>query len=581
MRTFTDLLQLHSEFVWLYLYYFQQYDKDGSGALDLYETKKLVSRLCQNMMLPPVDDETLTTLFHRYDFSGDGVLMFDEFKDMYFFLLCRIRDKFYPNRNLKINRKNFIRHTELKNEEGVASIHNYFQFDRKLGQGSFGEVHLVTERKSRIQRVCKTINKSKSQVPVEQIQAEIKIMKELDHPNIIKIFDVLEDGHNIYIVMEYCQGGELLGKIASIAQRKQKFSERFVCDVMRQILSALSYIHRRRVIHKDLKPENILFFSSAPDSVLKVIDFGLAEMFNAQVAGDQPPAPELMSANAAGTALYMAPEVFQRKFNFKCDIWSAGVMLYMLLSGRLPFMGKTVEDVKRKVMTAPLPIERDLKGCSPDAISLIEAMLTKEHTKRPTAEECLESPWFMADGHSEDIVDLPVEIAEALRAYMKQSQLKQALTNMFAHSSAMSHKKVRSLQTIFAACDRDHSGTLSAAELTEALERAGIAVWDSTRIVEALDVDGDKMISYTEFAAALWQWEEAELNQVWGHFQRMDLDGDGRITVEEFFEVLLGEEGKSKLLDKHEEFDEMVKQIDLNNDGMIDWDEFVAFVKSH
>mmetsp|Transcript_3614 Transcript_3614/g.7467 ORF Transcript_3614/g.7467 Transcript_3614/m.7467 type:complete len:588 (-) Transcript_3614:158-1921(-) len=546
---------------------FKQFDKDQSGALDFLETKRLVARLFHNLRLPPVDDETLTRIFHRYDFGGDGMLLFEEFTDMYYHLLCRIRDRFYPTKLLRVRRHNFIRRTSLV--AGKAAMNELFTFVKKLGSGSFGEVHLVEEKASKVKRVCKTICKDKSTVPVEQIEEEIRIMKELDHPNIIKIFEVFDDRHNMYIIMEYCQGGELLQKMAKAHEKKERLSELFVATLMKQLLSALSYIHKQRVIHKDLKPENIMFLEDSMETQCKLIDFGLAEMFEQDTG---------VSSNAAGTALYMAPEVYQRRFNFKCDVWSAGVIMYILLTGRLPYMGKTVDEVKAKVLSEKIPFDRDCKNIGENAKDLLKTMLVKDFRNRPTAAQCLQHPWFK-EKLSEDPAPMTADMAENLKKYMKQGTLKNALTNMLTHSLTVNNKQLKRLQQVFMQADKDSSGTLSNQELSEALREIGIPQWDITRIVQALDVDDDKCISYTEFLSALYDWRDQELNQVWASFNKMDLDGDGKITATEFLRVLLGDDAKQKLVTDKADFEEMVRQIDLNGDGNIEWEEFVAFMK--
>lgn len=177
-------------------------------------------------------------------------------------------------------------------------------------------MHLVKEIGSGLIRCCKIINKDQAALPVEQIEAEIKVLKQLDHPNIIKIYDVYEDYNSVYIVMEYCEGGELLSRVIQAQQRAMTLTERYVMIIMKQILLALAYFHTQKVVHKyvaavfsmrisrDLKPENVLFHDSTASSIVKVIDFGLAEIFKRT---------DDFSANSAGTVLYMAPEVFQRR----------------------------------------------------------------------------------------------------------------------------------------------------------------------------------------------------------------------------------------------------------------------------
>jgi len=404
-------------------------------------------------------------------------------------------------------------------------------------------------------------------VPVEQIEAEIEVLKSLDHPNIIKVFEVYEDYNNLYIIMEVCEGGELMDRIV-VAQNRGKFlNEKYVAELMRQLMQALTYIHDKRVAHKDLKPENVLFQDKSPDSPIKIIDFGLAEMFKPT---------ESHSQNSSGTALYMAPEVFKRDFDLKCDVWSAGCIMYFLLTGLLPFSGQTIEEVQNKVCHHEPPFSRDCKHISAPAADLLRRMLTKEPKLRPSAKEVLRHKWF---AQAETMTqDLSPNICVNMKKYMNQSNLKNALVNMVAHQLNVTGRQIRQINEIFRTLDKDGNGTLSHVELTEGLLKVGIPKWDINRIIQALDVDQSGNISYTEFLAAAYTWRDAELNIVWTAFQKMDVDGDGKITVDEFIQVLQG--GADNRFIDQSEIKMMVQQIDTNHDGLINWDEFFDYMKS-
>uniref|UniRef100_A0A0G4HZ07 non-specific serine/threonine protein kinase n=1 Tax=Chromera velia CCMP2878 TaxID=1169474 RepID=A0A0G4HZ07_9ALVE len=573
---------------------FKQYDKDGKKALNFVAVKELIARLCENLHLPPVDDGTLYKIFCKYDFSSDGSLQFEEFRRLYYQLLCRIREKYYPTKSVTVSRQGFVRRTSLSRRQ--IDITSILRFTKKLGQGSFGEVHLVTEISTGLQRVCKIINRARSQVPMEQIEEEIRVMKELDHPHIIRIFETYDDYKNMYILMDFCEGGELLKRMASDATKGRAWTEEDVALVMQQLLSALFYMHSKRVVHKDLKPENILFADSASSSQgqIKLIDFGLAEMFKGSPqnglggSGEEGEGwdEEDMSHNAAGTALYMAPEVFERNFNHKCDIWSAGVVFYLLMTGSLPFRGKTIEEVRKAASCSPVPLDTPQAAIFSKrtaARSLLLSMLEKDFKKRPSARECLDHAFFQqarqaTAGTSEA---LPPAIMSSIQSYMRQSNLKNALVNLMAHQLDMNVGQMREISKIFTSLDTDKSGTLSRDELSEGLARAGLQPWDIVRIVQAMDVDDNKSISYTEFVAACWTWEERELNVLWSAFCKMDLDGDGAVSVDEFIQALTGMERSDQRLlrGRSEEVRKMVKEIDKNGNGRIEWDEFVDFLR--
>eukprot|EP00382_Lankesteria_abbotti_P000717 CAMPEP_0113844434 /NCGR_PEP_ID=MMETSP0372-20130328/236_1 /TAXON_ID=340204 /ORGANISM="Lankesteria abbotti" /LENGTH=637 /DNA_ID=CAMNT_0000813439 /DNA_START=216 /DNA_END=2129 /DNA_ORIENTATION=- /assembly_acc=CAM_ASM_000359 len=549
---------------------FKQFDRDNSGTLDFDEVKLLIERLCINLQLPPVDDHTLITIFRKYDVQADNQLELEEFCQLYWQLLLRIRDKYYPSKKMRVRRAFFVGYVSLGRNRDIGQV---FEFRKKLGAGSFGEVHLVAERVSGLVRVCKIVNKDKAAIPIEQIQAEIEVLKSLDHPNIIKVFEVYEDYNSMYIIMELCEGGELLDRIVAAQQRGKTLTECYVAVLMEQLTNALTYFHSKRVAHKDLKPENILFQDKTAGSPIKVIDFGLAEIFERH---------ETHSANAAGTALYMAPEVFKRSFDLKCDVWSAGCIMYLLLTGQLPFVGCTIDEVRHKVSFAQPSYATHCAHVSASAVDLMKRMLAKDPKRRVSAKEALRHPWF---SNAKSITtELSEGICENMKKYMKQSSLKNALVNLMAHQLNITGSQIRGINDIFRALDKDGNGTLSHEELTEGLTRAGIPKWDINRIIQALDVDDSGNISYTEFLAACYTWRESELNIVWTAFSKMDTDGDGRISIEEFMNVLSGDRSEdevgSRRIAKFEELSELVAQIDKNGDGLIDWDEFVDYMRN-
>lgn len=558
---------------------FEQFDQDHSGTLDFKETTLLLNRLCQNLQLPPVDSSTLQQIFAKYDVDESGSLDLEEFAQMYWRLLLNVREKYYPSKKFRVRRNVFVGRFPLGNAGGIRKI---FDFQKKIGAGSFGEVHLVKELRSGFIRVCKTINKDQAAVPVEQIEAEINILKTLDHPNIIKIYDVYEDYNSVYIIMEYCQGGELLDRIIQAQQRNKSLTEEYVMGLMQQILLALSYFHSQKIVHKDLKPENVLFQDKSPQSPIKVIDFGLAEIFKKT---------DEYSHNAAGTVLYMAPEVFQRRLHLKCDVWSAGCIMYLLLTGHLPFSGKSVSDIRAKVMRDEPPFELHCRSVSEQGIDLLRKMLKKQPKQRLSAAECLQHPWFRI-GQDGLRTQLPPNICVNMKRYMKQAGLKNVLINLMAHQLDFTGSQVKQISQVFNDLDKDQNGMLSAEELAWGLRNAGLQPWEITKIIQALDIDGSGSISYTEFLAACYTWRESELNIVWTAFNKLDTDSDGVISVDEFSRLLLGSEldqdlTQSRLVKRREgnreqleeDVRQLVRQIDRNGDGKIDWDEFIDYMR--
>lgn len=207
-----------------------------------------------------------------------------------------------------------------------------------MGEGQYGEVIKIINKETKAPRALKVIHKHRygfSQKQQEKLKREIEILKGLDHPNILKIFEFYEDSEKVYIVMELCQGGELFDKIVELGSLSEKDSS----TIIEQVLSAIYYAHIHKIVHRDLKPENILLeVSSDGNYNIKVIDWGFA------ILQEDKPLQETL-----GSPYYVAPEVLKRNYNEKCDIWSYGVILYILLSGSPPFDGRSSNEIIKSI----------------------------------------------------------------------------------------------------------------------------------------------------------------------------------------------------------------------------------------
>nr|AZL94174.1 calcium-dependent protein kinase [Cardiosporidium cionae] len=206
-------------------------------------------------------------------------------------------------------------------------------------------------------------------------------MKRIDHPNIIKLFEVYEDSENLYLVMDICTGGELFDRII----KSSFFSERYACGLMKQVFSATSYCHAHNIIHRDLKPENLLYADPSPLSPLKVIDWGFAAKCE----------KKHKFSSVVGTPYYVAPEVLFGNYDQACDIWSAGVILFIILCGYPPFYGSSNREILKKVQSGNYSFEHKNWDCvSSQAKDLIKKCLTYDPRKRITAQEALQHTWI-------------------------------------------------------------------------------------------------------------------------------------------------------------------------------------------
>ncbi|KAG7350803.1 calcium/calmodulin-dependent protein kinase-like protein [Nitzschia inconspicua] len=259
-----------------------------------------------------------------------------------------------------------------------------YQLKEVLGQGTFGIVRRCQDKDGN-NHALKTILKSKVPDP-KVLKREIEIMRQVHHPHIIRLFDVFEDDKNIFLVTELCTGGELYDRVVEKTVSNDLFSEYDAARITRNILSAVEFIHSKGVAHRDLKPENFLLEDESDEAAVKIIDFGLSRFHN----------DKGLMKSRVGTIYYVAPEVLSApSYTTKCDVWSVGVVTYVLLCGYPPF------NAGNERLTYDLVTDGDLKfpspawdHISPEAICFIQRLMTRDPDKRPTATEALQDPWL-------------------------------------------------------------------------------------------------------------------------------------------------------------------------------------------
>mmetsp|Transcript_42972 Transcript_42972/g.124273 ORF Transcript_42972/g.124273 Transcript_42972/m.124273 type:complete len:760 (+) Transcript_42972:101-2380(+) len=473
------------------------------------------------------------------------------FKDMCRVVLARRRSLWFPVK-MPAKTQYFVRKNPLK-------IEDVYSFGAKLGEGSFGIVHSVHCKVSGEHRVCKRIAKQKGRegMKTEEIMQEIDSMARLDHPNIIKVYEYFEDRNSITQVMEPCGGGELQHKIDAVFRHKkeQMYSEAFICDVTKQTLRALAFIHGQRFLHKDLKPQNIMLVEpaqpGADSATIKVIDFGLAELFSKD---------QMVSSQFGGTLLYMAPEVLRVELTMKSDIWSVGVILFNLITGDYPFIaqwplppGKNMEwwqsEVGRLIqdMNIGYKAHPQLRSgaVSPECLELMGMMLTKNHAQRPDSEACLNHMWFKK--FEKRMPLLSVGVTQCLEAYSAMPELKKTLFLLIAHQSTAPAQAaaLQELRSVFTQFDVRNRGALSEDDLRLVLRRSGISPLKAERIVYALDRDDSGAISWTEFTAAAMCLSVCHNKKlVAAAFNIFDTNGHSRVYEKDLLAVL-GQGGPS------------------------------------
>lgn len=306
-----------------------------------------------------------------------------------------------------------------------------------------------------------------------------------------------------------------------------------MCDIMKQTLRALAFMHEQHFIHRDLKPQNIML-EDRDSSSIKIIDFGLAELFQED---------QKATHTFGGTFLYMAPETFYMKVTKKTDIWSAGVILYNLITGDYPFMatwplpqGKTMEwwqeEVKKAIQQQPYRKHARLTKeiVSAECLDLLHQMLEKNEAQRPDAAKCLLHPWF--NRFDESPPPLSVGVTQCLDAYSRQPELKKAIFLLIAHQCTT--PALQELRRIFTHFDTSNTGSLSAASFREVLHRSGMPALHVERVLHGLDSDSSGTVGWTEFIAGalcISVCQRSEL--VAAAFSMFDHDRDGKIVIQD------------------------------------------------
>lgn len=406
--------------------------------------------------------------------------------------------------------------------------------------------------------------KSDADCRLAAMHREIRIMQSMSHPNILKLFEVYADHRNIYLVTELCAGGELFDRIIDSGG----FSESQSGHVMVQLFHAVNYLHTEKSItHRDLKPENFLLLNrdaiDARDNHLKLIDFGISCPF---VAGQK-------LRTKVGAPTYIAPEVLAGSYDERCDLWSCGVNMFIMLCGYPPFdgdcNGEIVEKVKEgKIHFAP----QDWLNVSEDAKDLIRQLLVKDPSCRISAKDAIEHNWISksAKEHRQPLSDTTIGL---LRSTKNKSTLAKLALQMMASFS--SSAQIAELQTTFKDIDKNGDGTITIAELKEGLTRAGVPRAEMQPIFAAMDADGSGKIEYEEFlASTIEKGVKLKVGLLWDTFKEFDKNGDGQMSKSELRQVAedLSKDGKwdAKAIEG------LVKESDDDGDGQISFEEFKA-----
>ncbi|GMH01333.1 hypothetical protein Nepgr_003172 [Nepenthes gracilis] len=445
-------------------------------------------------------------------------------------------------------------------------ISDKYVVGRELGRGEFGVTYLCTDKETKEKLAVKSISKRKlrTAVDVEDVRREVAIMSTLpEHPNLVKLRATYEDNVAVHLVMELCEGGELFDRIVA----RGHYSERAAAGVARTIAEVVRLCHVNGVMHRDLKPENFLFANKRENSPLKAIDFGLSVFFR----------PGERFTEIVGSPYYMAPEVLKRNYGPEVDVWSAGVILYILLCGVPPFWAETEQGVALSILRGVIDFKREpWPQISDSAKSLVRQMLEPQPQKRLTAQQVLDHPWIQ-NAKKAPNVPLGDIVRTRLKQFAVMNKFKKKAMRVIAEHLTV--EEVEIIRDMFLLMDTDHDGKVTYEELKAGLRKVGsqLAEAEIKLLMEVADVDGNGYLDYGEFVAVTIHLQKMENDE---HFHRafmfFDVDRSGFIELDELRDALVDESGETDT----NVLNEIMREVDTDEDGRISYDEFVAMMKT-
>ena len=471
--------------------------------------------------------------------------------------------KLTSTESIKIDKKLLIGKAE-------GDIREKYKIGKKLGAGSYGEVYLSTDKKTNKKVAIKVVPKQKSQINESnpEINNEIEILKTIEHQNIVKIYEFYEGKKNFYIVTEYCNEGNLKKKI----DQKEFITEIDAAAIMFQLFSAMAYCNQNKIMHRDLKAENIMLNDKTLYGLpyVKIIDFGTAKICENEFEN-----------LVIGTLYYMAPEVLNKKYTYKCDMWSLGVILYYLFTKRLPFKAKNKPQLSYYIQNCKYNINLGpLKHASEELKDLIKKLFVINIEDRISVNDVLNHAWFKKLQIKEKLSELsPDQINECLmniKKYKPEKVLQQASIAFLIHNFPH-YEGIKIANSLYLKIDHNNNGVIEKNEFVKELtnlfkeQNQEIKENDILELFDIIDADKSGYIEHEEFIRAAANKNDLLNESILKNcFEYFDKNKNGEITVDEIKATF--KDYKEKLTE--EEFISVIKECDLNQNGVIDYDEF-------
>ena len=494
----------------------------------------------------------------------------------------RVLESMVPNISLDIHAK--LEYAAARTRQCSQLIQNFVQehfqgtrcsdvYDiiksKRLGKGSYGSVYLCKHKKTGDNFAVKIINVTRiNSHSLRKLHLEIAIMKALDHPNIIKLRGVFFGRRTVSLVMDLCQGGELFDHLTGNKQNKKGFPECYVARLVRFMISSVAYLHSQGIMHRDLKLENFLFLTREPSSSLCLIDFGLSKHYCAFETMHQ----------VVGSAYYTAPEVLRGSYDYRCDIWSLGVIAYMLLTGSPPFNGANSDAIHSQIQNSePDYSAKKFPRATPVALDFLKAMLNKDPNIRISLDDAIRHPFISQANEWNDgmamKMSVSADVVTSLKNFSQFSKFKRLTLELLAFN--MNTTQIAGLRDEFNSIDVDGSGTISLEEFKNSVMSAhGLTDAGAEEIFYSVDVDRNTYINYNEFvAAAMGRRISIEEDHLMLAFDALDVHKTGKLNSEGIKSAL----GESM---SESDVEQMMKEIEFDSNGELDCIEFSKFWKS-
>jgi len=447
--------------------------------------------------------------------------------------------------------------TEKKAKYDVKSK---YQFRRTLGKGASCRVVEAIDKEDKKTKLAIKIMSKEKAICQTLYNHEVDILSKITHEHIVQYIDGTEDDSNFYVLTGLCEGGELFDRIVN---PEYAITEKIAAALIGDMLQAIQYLHSQNIVHRDLKPENFVFKTNAADAPIVLIDFGCAK-----IVEDDKEYKDLV-----GTVYYLAPELAAQstrvhktgKILKRADIWSIGVIAYVMLTGRPPFKGRTNKEIFTHIIQDQLKFPGDVE-LSDGFKDFVRKALVKNPYKRISIEDALRHPWVQGKAAAE--IQLNKDVIRYLRQFNYQSKLKKAITRCLAKN--MSQEPEKEVKRHFIRLDKDGDGFLDADELKLLLLDMGFAphtaAEEAKTMLKAADENNDGQVDFEEFKAV---WHRKLLSQHDQYIHRVfavfDDNGDGYIDAKEL---------QSVLGDDFENIQNMISEVDENDDGKLSFEEF-------